>query len=175
MQQSNPPTDESLVNAIRQDDTEAFKVLFKTYFAPLIRFCWYRVHSMETSRDLVQDVFMRVWLKRYSLDPGKSIKAYLYKTLNNLIINHVNLSSSKTIPLDEIEEIKEYADAKEIETMIDIEKALDKLPAKQRSVFMLSRFDGFDYAEIAEICGISKKAVEKRMSKAFTLLRKFYS
>lgn len=174
MQRSNQESDENLVNAIRQNDADAFKELFKIYFAPLIRFCWYRVHSMETSRDLVQDLFMRVWLKRHTLDPNKSIKAYLYKALNNLIINYVNLSSSKTIPLESAEEIRAHTDANELDSMIDIQNALDKLPPKLRTVFLLSRYDGFDYAEIAEICGISKKAVEKRMSGAFTLLRKIF-
>jgi RNA polymerase sigma-70 factor (ECF subfamily) len=175
MQNSDSQTDERLVNAIRQDDTEAFKGLFKTYYAPLIRFCWYRVHCMETSRDLVQDLFTRIWLKRHTLDPNKSIKAYLYKALNNLIINYINLSSSKAIPFEEIEEIKGHTDRNEIESMIDIQKALDQLPPKLKTVFMLSRYEGFDYSEIAEICSISKKAVEKRMSRAFMLMRKFFS
>jgi RNA polymerase sigma-70 factor, ECF subfamily len=175
MQNSDTQTNERLVNAIRQDDTEAFKELFKTYFASLIRFSWYRVHNMETSRDLVQDLFTRVWLKRHTLDPNKSIKAYLYKALNNLIINHINLSSSKTIPLDDIEGVWKHTDGNDFVIMIDIKKALEKLPPKLKTVFMLSRYDGYDYAEIAEICNISKKAVEKRMSRAFILLRKFFS
>lgn len=175
MQQNTSQTDEKLVNAVKEDDTEAFKQLFKTYYAPLIRFCWYRVHCMDTSRDLVQDLFARVWMKRHTLDPNKSIKAYLYKALNNLIINHINLSSSKSIPLEEVEQVKEYSSGREIESLIDIRKALDKLPPKLKTVFLLSRYDGYDYAEIAEICGITKKAVEKRMSKAFVLLRKFFS
>jgi RNA polymerase sigma-70 factor, ECF subfamily len=175
MQNIDSQTDESLVNAIRQDDTRAFKDLFKTYYAPLIRFCWYRVHCMETSRDLVQDLFTRVWLKRHTLDPNKSIKAYLYKALNNLIINHINLSSSKTIPFDEILEEKTQSNGSELESMIDMQKALDQMPPKLRTVFMLSRFEGYDYSEIAEICSISKKAVEKRMSRAFVILRKFFS
>lgn len=175
MQYSDSQTNERLVNAIRQDDTEAFKELFNTYFAPLIRFCWYRVHSMEISRDLVQDLFTRVWLKRHTLDPNKSIKAYLYKALTNLIINHINHSSSKTIPLEDIEGAGKHTDGNEYELMIDVKKALEQLPLKLRTVFMLSRYEGFNYAEIAEICNISKKAVEKRMSRAFILLRKFFS
>ena len=50
--------------------------------------------------------------------------------------------------------------------------AIQKLPDKLKTVFILSRIEGYKYNEIAEICGISIKAVEKRMSKTFNILRK---
>jgi RNA polymerase sigma-70 factor, ECF subfamily len=175
MTDDNNLTDEQLLRAIKQSDPEAFNKLFQKYFTQLIRFCWYRVHDIDTSRDLVQEIFVRVWLKRQMLNPDKSIKAYLYKSLNNLIINESKLSSSQTIPLDEIEKTKGSSEINRLEFKIDIQNALDKLPLKLKTVYTLSRFEGFDYAEIAEICNISKKAVEKRMSKAFILLRKFFS
>ena len=175
MQNSDSQTDERLVNAIRQDDTEAFKGLFKTYYAPLIRFCWYRVHSMETSRDLVQETFFRVWIKRTSLNPQKSVKAYLYKTLTNLIINHLKLSSSKTTSFESIHHEDGINNEHIIELKLDLENALNKLPEKLKKVYMLSRLEGYKYTEIAKICDISIKAVEKRMSSAFTLLRKTFT
>ena len=95
-------TDEQLVDAIRKNDHDAFKKLYCRYFKPLIHFAWYRLYSMETARDLVQETFYRVWSKKRILDPQKSIKAYLYKTLTNLIINHIKLHSSSNIPLENI-------------------------------------------------------------------------
>jgi len=175
MTDDNSLTDEQLVKAIRKNDPEAFKKLFQKYFAQLIRFCWYRVHDMDTSRDLVQEIFVRVWLKRHMLNPDKSIKAYLYKSLNNLIINQSKLSFFQTISLEELPTAKNISEENNHEFNIDIQNALSKLPQKLKTVYMLSRFEGFDYSEIAEMCSVSKKAVEKRMSKAFILLRKFFS
>jgi RNA polymerase sigma-70 factor (ECF subfamily) len=55
---------------------------------------------------------------------------------------------------------------------MDIQNALNKLPEKIRTVYILSRIEGYNYSEISNICEISTKAVEKRMSKAFRLLQK---
>lgn len=164
--------DKDLIVAVKQGDHHAFKKLYLKYFQMLIRFAWYRVHSVDVAKELVQELFIRVWSSRKSLDPEKSIKAYLYKALGNLVINHLKLKSSNSISLDNNENYLEPSNNENIDLQIDIRDAIDSLPEKMKSVYMLSRYDGFSYDEIAEIHNISKKAVEKRMSKAFVLLRK---
>ena len=171
---NNKKTDQDLVIAIKQHDQAAFKELYYRYFKNLISFAWYRLHCIETSRDLVQDVFYKIWFKREHLDPSKSIKSYLYKMLGNLIINHVALSSSKTFSLETIIEEEKTDNQNDIDVMIDIRRAIDNLPDKLRLVYTLSRIEGFKYKEIAEICEVSIKAVEKRMTQAFLRLRKIF-
>jgi RNA polymerase sigma-70 factor (ECF subfamily) len=166
--------DERLVEAIRKNDHDAFRELYYKYFEKLIRFAWYRLQSFETSRDLVQELFFRVWTAKERLNPKKSIKAYLYKSLNNLIINHCKLSSTRTSSLTSLDERKTRIE-EEPDTVIDIQTAINRLPEKLKTVFILSRAEGYKYSEIAEICNISVKAVEKRMSKAFENLRKCLS
>ena len=168
-------TDKELAEAIIQNDPDAFKQLYCRYFQLLIRFAWYRLHSMETARDLVQELFSRIWIKRNWINPDKSIKAYLYKSLNNLIINHSKLHSSQTKSIENINEEKVPADEIEIESKIDFQNAIDRLPEKLKIVYTLNRYEGYKYSEIAEICNISVKAVEKRMSQAFEILRKTLS
>lgn len=167
-------TDEELVKAIVHGDETAFKNLYYRYFNLLIRFAWYRLHSMDISRDLVQELFFRLWIKRESLNPNKSIKAYLYKSLNNLIINHIKLISSQFASFDDVDNEKKFSSEINLDVLIDVQNALNKLPEKLKLVYTLSRYDGYKYNEIAEICNISIKAVEKRMSKAFNLLRKVF-
>jgi RNA polymerase sigma-70 factor (ECF subfamily) len=136
----------------------------------LVHYAWYRTNSIELSRDLVQEIFFNVWIKRNLLNPQKSIKAYLYKSLINSIIDHKKLSSFKNISLDKI---KNTADEISLENNIDIRNAVNKLPEKLKTVYILSRIEGYKYAEIAEICSISVKTVEKRMSNVlFRFLKK---
>lgn len=168
-------SDQELVIAIKQNDQSAFKVLYHRYFKKLVRFAWYRLHCVETSRDLVQEVFYKIWLNREQLDSSKSIQAYLYKILGNMIINHAALNSSKTLPLDAVNEEEKVDHQKDMDVMIDIKTALDTLPDKLRLVYTLSRIEGFKYGEISEICGISVKAVEKRMTQTFLRLRKIFT
>lgn len=168
---TNVNSDKELILEIRIGNKAAFKLLFKKYYRRLIDFCLYRTKDLELSKDLVQELFTKIWIIRGKLDPEKSIQAYLYKSLTNQIINHLKLSSSKNVSLD-LSHFAKYANEEEpIENRIDIENAIERLPNKLKTVFLLSRIEGFKYSEIAEICDLSIKAVEKRMSKAFVLLR----
>ena len=170
--ENDPPTDSQLTEAIRNNDQLAFKDLFYKYYPKLFRFAEVHIQSKDLACDLVQEVFFRVWNKREKLNPKKSIQAYLYKILNNLIINHHKLASSKTISLENNLNRNAFRTDSTIETEIDIQLALDKLPNKLKSVFVLTKVDGLKYEEVAEICGISIKAVEKRMTKALRILKK---
>lgn len=164
-------SDKELVVELKVGNKAAFKLLFKKYYRRLIEFCLYRTRDLELSKDLVQELFTKIWNVRDKIDPEKSFQAYLYKSLTNQIINHSKLASSKNISLD-VSHFAKYANEEEpIENRIDIEYAIENLPIKLKTVFLLSRIEGFKYSEIAEICDISVKAVEKRMSKAFVLLR----
>lgn len=166
------PADKELIEAIKQDDREAFKQLYYKYYKMLVRFALYRLHSSQTASDLVQDVFFKLWLKRDKLDPVKSVKAYLYKSLNNSVINFSKLHSSQTTSLGNIDTSKILSYGRDPDVKMDIQNAVNQLPEKLKIVFLLSRIEGYKYSEVAEICNISVKAVEKRMSKAFDILRK---
>lgn len=168
--------DEQIVKAIIDNDHSAFKNLYYKYYPVLIRFAWYRVHSTDSAKELVQELFFRIWIKRHNLSPNKSIKAYLYKSLNNLIINQSKLSSSKTTSIENIKNKSSFYDEENKQDFrIDMEREIEKLPEKIKTVYILSKIEGYKYDEIAEICSISKKAVEKRMSKAFTILRRIFN
>ncbi len=165
--------DKELVIKIINGDKDAFKDLYQKYYYLLIQFAWYRTNSMETSRDLVQDVFCKIWLARKKLDPKKSIKAYLYKSVGNAVINVYKLHSSGNTVLDDNYPDK-ISNESDQEFVFDMRNAISNLPEKIKTVFTLSRYDGFSYEEIAEICEVSVKTVEKRMSNAFKKLRKIF-
>ena len=171
---NDTPDDFILVKSIRSGDKDSFKILYYKYFEKLIRFVWYRTHSMDSARDFVQEIFSKVWSRRKYLDPNKSIKAYLYKSVNNLIIDSSKLAYTKSESIDNNKKVKSLQESRDIELEIDIKSAVENLPEKLREVYTLSRYDGFKYAEIAEICEISVKTVEKRMTQAFNILRRTF-
>ena len=172
---TNLNSDKELVQKIKESSDGAFKLLFIKYYSALINFCFYRIRNLEASKDLVQEIFTKLWIARDNLNPEKSIKSYLYKSAVNQIINFRKHSSSKNISLDESISTKEKSNIINLENQIDLFSCIEKLPEKLKTVFMLSRIEGFKYPEIAEICEISVKAVEKRMTKAFKVLRKVLS
>jgi RNA polymerase sigma-70 factor, ECF subfamily len=172
---SKARTDSELVKAIRNGENDSFKELYHRYYRLLIHFGYMHTHSMDVTRDLVQDLFFNIWKNRNRLDPEKSIKAYLYRSLNNLIINHLKHSSSRTYSYESISDENKIIVDRDLSFEMDFQKALSRMPEKIKNVFLLSRMEGYKYQEIAEICEISVKAVEKRMSKALEYFRKNFT
>ncbi len=164
-------TDRQLVCLIRNGDMDAFQVLYYRYTDDLFRFIFSRLGDRETAIDYVQDIFLQIWEKRAALNPDASVKAYMFKTAHNRLIDHFRKSSTrKTHTSDILPDSPEHADNPELQTRVKI--AIHQLPEKEALVFHLSRFDGFSYKEIAQICQVSVKTVEKRMSNALKHLRK---
>ncbi len=153
---------------------DEFKYLFDTYFENVRNYVYFRSGDKELSTDIAQEVFMRLWEKKMKLNPEKT-KGLLYKMSSDMFISRyrrglvesdyissVDFKIETQTPLDDIQykELKRrYADA------------LNKLPEKQRIVFLMSRKEELKYLEIAERLRISVKAVEKRMKNALAFLK----
>ena len=161
-----------IVAAIRRSDHNAFQQLCEIYYEPLYRFLWRKTRNETMAMDLVQELFAAVWKRREFLDETRYIRAYLYNSANNLAINHLKkkvLKQSYFVDDLTVENISATGDNETLSQYLD--EVLEDLPETQRSVFILNKFEGFKYAEIAEILNISVKTVESRMSKALKVLR----
>jgi len=161
---------------IRESDADAFKNLFETYCQALIYFAWRYVKSTQIAENIVQDVFLKMWLNRTKLNPALKIRSYLYKAVRNQAMQHLRkakfenrreniqaLDSSAKSPEDKLDE-KEIA--------VSVQKAISELPSQCRLVFTMSKYSNLTYSEIAEIQNISIKTVEAHMGRALKLLRK---
>ena len=118
---------------------------------------------------------MRLWEKQPA-SLNVSMKALLFKIAGDIFISQLrkrNVAMKyKAIAVDEETGESPFELMKYKELLRNYEQALEKLPDKQRTVFLLSRMDGLKYFEIADNLGVSVKAVEKRMKNALEYLRK---
>lgn len=153
---------------------QEFKKLFENHFANVRNFVFYRSGNADVATDIAQETFLKIWEKQDSIQPEK-VKGLLFKIagdlyishyrkekrsfnfFNNYIFNNESQSPEEEMAFDQLKE--NYA------------KALEKMNEKQRTVFLLSRAENLKYTEIAEMLGISMKAVEKRMKLALEHLR----
>jgi RNA polymerase sigma-70 factor (ECF subfamily) len=165
------------IEKIRLDDVETFGRLYKTYYEALVRFAHNYLNDLEGSENVVQDVFFNVWKGRKQIDPEKSIKSYLYKATRNHCLKQIRHKQIriKYLNMQVLNEIDEESPSavlqyKELEDAV--KDAISNLPEKCYTVFSLNRFNNLSYKEIAEIQGVSVKAVEKQMTRAFKLLKK---
>ena len=130
------------------------------------------------AEDLVQEVFARFWHRRDRLQVHTSLGAYLHRMTVNEAISYLRKQKKwQTEELDPARESgsvvapsgEEQLAASDLQQQID--RALQRLPLRCRTVFLLSRKDRLSYKEIAEQLEISVKTVENQMGKALRIMR----
>ena len=144
------------------------------YYSNVRNFLYYKTSQVELSEDVAQDAFVKLWETRDKIDKS-SIKAYVFTIANNLMINKLKRNQLKYRFLklqDDKKDIKTPQYLMEMKEFDEkLQKALAKLPDGAREVFLMNRIDDLKYREIADMLGLSMKAVEKRMSRALAILR----
>ena len=163
------------LDQLKQGDHKVFSRLFILYYRDLVLFAGRYLPEQEACEDIVQDIFLKIWHLRRSLDINVSLRAYLIGAVRNRCLNelkHRRLTSMTTVesltwmPARVEEEAVLYSELSE-----RFAKALRKLPDPCREAFEMNRFRRMKYQEIADMLGISKRTVEVRIGKALSLLR----
>lgn len=161
---------------------ELFKELFQIHHQHLINFACKYVRNKQVAEDILQDVFMSMWINKDNIDfEHQQIKPYLYKSVYNRCINYIkSLKESLPINPDDIDYLiqREIVEEKEFDFLFlqDLEKeinySISLLPPQCKKVFTYSRKNLLKNKEIAELLGISEKAVEKHITRALLEIRK---
>ncbi len=135
-----------------------------------------RVSSQQDAADLTQETFLRV-LARKSSQPVKKPLHLLFHVARNLLIDRSRRAQSRPAPESLFEDLHASAAAsparttQAADTLEQVQRAIGALPPRCRDVFILNRFEGLSYAEIARRMNISPKTVEKHMAKALLSCR----
>lgn len=164
-------------DTVKTLDKVAFEKLFRSYFTPLCSFAQKFVNDADEAKDIVHNVFINLWNKRTELDMETSLKSYLFQGVHNRSLNFIR-DNKKLVQFDTPQsesELNQYLESRDhlesSEAEGRINRALDDLPDKCKEIFLMNRFDGLKYREIAEKLDISIKTVETQMSRALKSLR----
>lgn len=152
-----------------------FSDFFLDSSALLRNYIYYKCGNAELANDIVQDAFLKFWDNCKKVIPGKA-KSFLFTIANNLFLNEY-AKNKVALTFKSIQQKKYTHETPEFlleekEFGKKLQKALSNLTEAQRTAFLMNRIDGKKYKEIAEILGISIKAVEKRIHNALLSLRK---
>lgn len=133
--------------------------------------------DLHASEEVVQEVLFKLWVNRESISFDTSIKSYLFRAVRNGCLNvlkHIEIRENYKEHNQKIISQKESSpDHKFIASELEqkIREAIDKLPLERRRIFVLSRYEGMSYKEIAATLDISVKTVENQIGRALKLLR----
>ena len=155
-------------------DQKEYRRLFDLHFDHLRNFIYYKTKDPRLAEDIAQDAFVKLWEKRAEVRLA-TVKTYLFTIGNNLAINKLKRNQLKYNFLAQTELRTDIKDPQylleEQEFKERLEGILASIPDGSREVFLMNRIEGLKYDEIAEMLGLSVKAIEKRMSKALAILR----
>jgi RNA polymerase sigma factor (sigma-70 family) len=151
-----------------------FRRIFKECSRDLHNFLYYKYGADNNPEDLMQEAFARLWDNCRKVSPDKA-RSFLFTVANNQMLNDLArrktaLNYQKEDQVTQTHESPHYL-LEEAEYMNRLQRALEELTEEQRVAFMLNRIEGKKHREIAEILGISQKAVEKRIYKAVESLQ----
>mgnify|MGYP002592198459 FL=1 len=166
-----------VMSALRQDSKEAFSLLFQTYYTDLVLFCGNFVKDKDSCEDIVQSIFLKLWNDRKHIQIEISLKSYLLKAVRNSCLDefrHIEIVrqyeteyGSSVLDNYDTENYILYSDL-----YAHLSRALEKIPDLYKEAFVLNRFEGLKYREIAEKLNVSERTIEVRVSKTLDLLRK---
>jgi len=165
-----------LLKQISKGDEKAFRALYDAYFNHLSAFVFKLCKSTETTEEIIQDVFVKLWVGRHSLSQMDSPEAYIFsmarnKTIDYLrrLVRNTHLMELLTEQLTDSNGIEEQLNAKELWDLI--EEALSGLSEQKKTIFRLSKEEGLSHDQIAEVMHLSKSTVKNHLSETLRHIR----
>lgn len=173
--------DRQLLASLKSNDPKAFRQIFDAYSKRVYHFIQLYVHNAVDAEDITQNVFIKIWSVKGSIDLDKSFEGFLFTIAHRMVIDYFRQHSptfrSESINkayenLASTQSTDELLNRHQMESLY--QKALQSLPTKRQQIFLLSRHNGLSNKQIADFLHISVKTVENQITAALSALRVFF-
>lgn len=184
MVQTNMPKNLSydiimLLKQVAEDDENAFRVIFDHYKVLFHSTAFKMTRSATIAEDIVQEVFVTLWVKRKLIAAAKRPDSYVFTILHNSIYSHFRkLAHERQFKLKLAQEIGDTENP--VEALLDekenrniLENIINQLPPQQRLIYKLAKQEGMSRDEIARQLNISPNTVKNHLSAAVEYLRTY--
>jgi RNA polymerase sigma-70 factor (ECF subfamily) len=171
-------SDNDLAQRVKLGEKTAFRQLFERYAPRIYRFSRSYLKNENDSEELVQNVFLKLWEKRDSLDTSQNLKAFIFKIAVNTIYDFVRRKNIEHAFEDyarlnyQSSENSTWHSVIYAEMEQNLHHLVAQLPEQQQKIFQLSKTDGLANDEIAKQLGLSKRTVENHLYRALAFLKK---
>ena len=161
-----------LQDQVSMGNVEAFTKIYQLFQKKLIIFSTALIHSKIIAEEVVEDVFIRLWINHPKINTIENLQVYLYTAVKNRSLNAINIIHKKLIsePFDTIDTQLQTLDENPVEKLIStemlkkVDQAIQQLPPKCKMIFKLVREDGLKYKEVATILNISVNTIDAQMA-----------
>lgn len=166
-----------LIELLKEGDPISFEILFQQYYVRFHNFVRNLIKDTQAAEDIVQNVFMKVWINRAQLRPDQSIHNWIYVLTKHEVLNHIRdrkiyLQVEKLLIPDssQFSAVEDMLQIRELDSRV--REFIASMPEQRRRVFMMSRYRGLGNKEIAQMLGLSVRTVDRHINLALTSLRK---
>lgn len=172
--------EKDIVLELREGNEHAFEKIYHLYSPRLYGKLVKLVKSDSHAQEILQDVFLKLWEYKKSIDPEKSFRSFLFKIAENKVYDFFRKAArDKTLELELIAScsanfniIEEYTPAEE--NLIILQKAIEMLPPQRQQVFRLCKLEGKSYKEVSELLGISVSTISDHIVKGTKFIRDYF-
>ena len=173
------PCDNELVERLQKGDVEAFDLIYEKYSGKLYSFGLKYLRSTSEAEELVQSVFLKLWENHKNLRKESSFKSYIFTIAYNDICKLFRKRNYRQKFIDDTlyensQSSSEIEDGIDYQSVLEqVQQIVDKLPERQKTIFLKSRQEGKSTKEIAEEVGISPGTVDNYISESLKFIRKW--
>ena len=167
-----------LVKRCREGDMEAMEAIYEHYKRPVFNIIYRHTYNRDVAEDLLQDIFIKIFTHLHTLKSDDTFGGWLYRIAINTCYSYLRGEKSrlqKNVPLSEVEgKLEEKIDDSGDRMMRKpLEEAIQKLPHKLKSIFLLHDVQGFKHEEIAQTLGCSVGTSKSQLFKARMKIREY--
>lgn len=168
-----------LIERIRTGDMLAMEALYHRYKIPIFNIAYRFCFDPSVAEDLLQEIFLKVYLRLKSLRQEEAFKTWLYRIAMNTCISYLRkrkMQRHKVVPFNQVEWKAEVSVTNADNEMIkyQLNEAIRNLSEKLRSVFLLHDVQGFKHKEIAQILGCTEGTSKSQLFKARMKIRQHF-
>ena len=180
MHKDSPYDITTLLKRLAEDDEQAFRKIFDHYKVQFHATAFKMTHSTDIAEEIVQEVFVTLWVKRKLIAIAKKPEGYVFTILHNCIYAHFRklvLERQLKLKMAQAEEQSENrieTQLLEKENKTIIENVISQLPPQQKLIYRLARQQGLSREEIAFQLKISPNTVKNHLSAAMDYLRSYF-
>lgn len=172
--------DHQLWKCFQQGNREALREIYFKHYALLYNYGKKLTAHPEIAEDCIQDLFLKLWVKRSNLSEVVSIRSYLFKAYRRILLDLVRINRKYA---NEVDLPSEYDVSLSVERLTiqkeqsaqqlhELTTAINNLSKRQKEIIFLCFYKGFSYREIAEIIPIKYQTIRNCVYEAVKVLRK---
>jgi RNA polymerase sigma-70 factor (ECF subfamily) len=173
-----------IIKQINNGSIETFKSLYDAFYTCLLLYANSIINNIDISKDIIQDIYLKLWEKRKEFTIKYSLKSYLYTAVRNSCMDYLkHLKVEKKYVDHSLVELKEkeliffselfiHPEEDDFEKYLnEINMVVDDLPEQRKKIFKLSRYEGMKNIEVAQRLNLSVRTVDTQIYRALKTLR----